>query len=131
MALNKPPEQQFQIGDKVIYLPEGVYTEITGYVWSFPDNVTAKIKKYRLSCGITARSCDLIDNLTPKSQHVRAQDLDTQSIIESLASWLKRQSDDAISSTTLILLNSIKRNASLSQIAENTARWEAAVRAGR
>ena len=37
----------------------------------------------------------------------------------------------SIISTTLILLNSLKRNASLSQIAENTAHWEAAVRAGR
>jgi hypothetical protein len=31
----------------------------------------------------------------------------------------------------LILLNSLKRGSSLSQIAENFSHWEAAVRAGR
>lgn len=50
-----------------------------------------------------------------------------------LTTWLSRQTDDAIISTTLILIRSLnpKRPASLSQIAENAVRWEAAVRAGR
>lgn len=54
---------------------------------------------------------------------------DIQDTIDDLATWLTRQTDQAIISHTLILLNSINRNASLAQIAENTARWEAAVRA--
>ena len=55
----------------------------------------------------------------------------TEAAIGDLAAWLARQTDQAIISTTLILLNSLKRQASLAQIAENTAHWEAAVRAGR
>lgn len=56
-----------------------------------------------------------------------------QAMLEALTTWLSRQTDDAIISTTLILIRSLnpKRPASLSQIAENTAHWEAAVRAGR
>lgn len=56
-----------------------------------------------------------------------------QAMLEALTTWLSRQTDDAIISTTLILIRSLnpKRPASLSQIAENTAYWEAAVRAGR
>ena len=49
--------------------------------------------------------------------------------IRALTKWLAHQTDQAIISHTLILLNSLKRSASLAQIAENTARWEAAVRA--
>ena len=53
--------------------------------------------------------------------------------IEALKAWVAPLTDPAIVSTTLILIRSInpKRPASLSQIAENTAHWEAAVRAGR
>lgn len=52
-------------------------------------------------------------------------------VIADLTTWLARQTDQAIISHTLILLNSLKRNAPLAQIADNTAHWEAAVRAGR
>lgn len=45
----------------------------------------------------------------------------------NLTAWLADQTDQAIISHTLILLNSIKRNASLAQIAENTARLSACV----
>lgn len=47
------PADQYQIGDKVIYLPEGVRTKIAGYVWvgrygcDLPE-----ISTYRLDCGI-------------------------------------------------------------------------------
>ncbi len=57
--------------------------------------------------------------------------LTVEAVVEALTVWGRRQTDQSIISTTLILLNSLKRNASLSQIAENTAHWEAAVRAGR
>lgn len=57
--------------------------------------------------------------------------LDTQIIVADLTAWLSRQTDQAIISHTLILLNSLKRGSSLSQIAENFSHWEAAVRAGR
>lgn len=51
--------------------------------------------------------------------------------IEALKAWVAPLTDPAIVSTTLILIRSLnpKRQASLSQIAENTARWGAAVRA--
>ena len=54
-----------------------------------------------------------------------------QATLEALTTWCKRQTDDSIISTTLILIRSLnpKRPAPLSQIAENTAHWEAAVRA--
>lgn len=53
--------------------------------------------------------------------------------IEALKAWVAPLTDPAIVSTTLILIRSLNPNrpASLAQIAENTARWEAAVRAGR
>lgn len=51
--------------------------------------------------------------------------------LEALTTWGKLQTEQAVISHTLILLNSLKRGAPLSQIAENTVRWEAAVRAGR
>lgn len=56
---------------------------------------------------------------------------DVSNTIRDLTTWVAVQTDQAIISHTLILLNSLKRNASLAQIAENTAHWEAAVRAGR
>lgn len=57
--------------------------------------------------------------------------LEVSNTIRDLTAWLADQTDQAIIGHTLILLNSLKRNASLAQIAENTAHWEAAVRAGR
>lgn len=56
---------------------------------------------------------------------------DLAATVEALTGWLANQTDQAIISHTLILLNSLKRGASLSQIAENFSHWEAAVRAGR
>lgn len=56
---------------------------------------------------------------------------EVSNVIGSLTAWLSRQTDQAIISHTLILLNSLKRGASLSQIAENFSHWEAAVRAAR
>ena len=57
--------------------------------------------------------------------------LTVEAVIEALKAWLTRQTDQAIISHTLILLNSLKRGSSLSQIAENFSHWEAAVRAAR
>lgn len=45
---------QFQIGDEVIYMPEQVITRVTGYDWLQCVDVPAKILAYQLACGISA-----------------------------------------------------------------------------
>ena len=52
------PAEQPQIGDKVIYLPEGIATTVQGYEWEFnpdPSNINhaPKLKRYVLGCGVT------------------------------------------------------------------------------
>lgn len=47
-------ELQLQIGDAVLYLPEGVYTTVEGYVWHEEIGAAPRILAYRLSCGIAA-----------------------------------------------------------------------------
>ncbi len=46
-------ESQFQIGERVVYLPEGVQTLIEGYVWIEAIGVAPRIGGYRLACGVT------------------------------------------------------------------------------
>jgi hypothetical protein len=46
---------QFQIGDRVLYVPENVNTEIEGYVWSETIGGVPRIVAYRLSCGISVK----------------------------------------------------------------------------
>lgn len=48
----RDPERQFQIGDRVLYLPEGVYSVIEGYLWIETVGRVPRIGAYRLSCGI-------------------------------------------------------------------------------
>jgi hypothetical protein len=45
---------QFQIGDEVIYLPERVSTTVTGYDWLWSIDAPPKIVAYQLACGISA-----------------------------------------------------------------------------
>jgi len=50
----KSPKDQFQIGDEVLYKPEGVYTTIRGYLWlPIEINKPPRIGGYELDCGIT------------------------------------------------------------------------------
>ena len=51
----KEPNEQFQIGDRVLYMPEGVITEIDGYLWSQKMGKDPFIQGYELRCGITVR----------------------------------------------------------------------------
>lgn len=46
------PKEQFQIGDDVVYVPEGVYATVDGYQWFTTIGESPKIIGYRLSCGI-------------------------------------------------------------------------------
>src|SRR3990167_9758888 len=50
----RDPQSQFQINDMVVYLPEGVYTMIEGYLWIESIGSLPRIAAYRLTCGICA-----------------------------------------------------------------------------
>lgn len=47
-------DQQFQIGERVIYVPEAVCTTVTGYVWHHNTNDGPRIVSYELACGCRA-----------------------------------------------------------------------------
>lgn len=48
------PKDQLQIGEHVIYEPEGVYATVEGYQWVVPLGDNPRIVGYKLSCDITA-----------------------------------------------------------------------------
>jgi hypothetical protein len=68
----RSPESQFQIGDRVTYLPEGVYTEISGYLWHNSVGEIPRIMGYELSCGIVAQENTIAHCVGTPSQYVRA-----------------------------------------------------------
>lgn len=54
---DKDPKDQYQIGDDVLYKPEGIITRILGYEWSAasasrPDRLPTVIA-YLLDCGVS------------------------------------------------------------------------------
>lgn len=49
----KKPEDQYQIGELVLYAEEGVYATVDGYLWLESVNQLPRIAGYRLSCGVT------------------------------------------------------------------------------
>lgn len=46
--------EQLQIGQRVLYVPEGVWTEVIGYEWKHCIGGPPSIVRYELSCGIYA-----------------------------------------------------------------------------
>jgi hypothetical protein len=48
--------EQYQIGDRVIYTPEGVVTTVSGYLWFNTVEKRPSIMGYELACGITVGS---------------------------------------------------------------------------
>lgn len=46
---------QLQIGDDVIYLPDNVITKVDGYEWCEQIGEYPRIVAYKLSCGISAQ----------------------------------------------------------------------------
>jgi hypothetical protein len=54
------PDQQFQIGDSVLYVPEGVYATIDGYIWMQTIGQVPKIAAYKLSIGISVPENSII-----------------------------------------------------------------------
>lgn len=48
------PDEQLQIGDEVVYIPEGVFTEVIGYEWAWQESGAPSISRYRLGCGISS-----------------------------------------------------------------------------
>ena len=55
----KKIENQFQVGEWVVYVPENVITRISGYVWDSGGDTTAvnspSICAYELECGIVVQ----------------------------------------------------------------------------
>ena len=52
--LERDPATQYQIGDAVVYLPEGVVSIIGGYVWSNAVGALPAIVAYTLLAGCSA-----------------------------------------------------------------------------
>ena len=48
------PERQFQVGESVLLVKQGVITTVTGYEWSQSVSGEPSIVGYKLSCGISA-----------------------------------------------------------------------------
>ena len=47
------PDTQFQMGDRVLYKPDGIIATVTGYQWVETMGHRPKLIGYELSCGIT------------------------------------------------------------------------------
>lgn len=45
------PAAQFQVGDLVIYVPDGVVAQVSGFHWS-KHKTMPRIEKYHLTCGL-------------------------------------------------------------------------------
>lgn len=45
-------QDQLQIGQSVLYVDQGVFTKVTGYVWAHSVGGLSKIISYELACGI-------------------------------------------------------------------------------
>lgn len=58
---DKKPEDQFQIGDPVIYVPDGIITRVEGYTFYSDMFNPPKILTYNLSCGISV-GADLLSH---------------------------------------------------------------------
>lgn len=48
------PSEQLQVGDRVLYVDQGVITTVSGYVWQESLGSPPRIGLYVLSCGISA-----------------------------------------------------------------------------
>ena len=53
-GIARSPDSQFQIGDRVLYLPEGIYARVDGYFWNRTIGECPRVVSYLLSCGIEA-----------------------------------------------------------------------------
>ncbi len=51
----KHPSEQLQIGDPVVYLPEGIVTQVIGYAWGSEVGHGPRLTGYHLACGITVQ----------------------------------------------------------------------------
>lgn len=53
-------KSQYQEGDRVVYVAEGILTKISGYVWEkkYSEDETPKLAGYQLSCGIAATASE-------------------------------------------------------------------------
>lgn len=49
----RDPATQYQIGDAVVYMPEGVVSIVSGYVWSNLPGALPMIAGYTLLAGCT------------------------------------------------------------------------------
>lgn len=49
----RDPDKQFQIGERVLYIPDGIYAIVEGYLWLQAVGELPRVVAYRLSCGIS------------------------------------------------------------------------------
>lgn len=61
-------DNQFQIGDFVLYVHEGVFTQVQGYLWVEAIGALPVIGGYVLECGITVPK-DAIVWSSPAARH--------------------------------------------------------------
>ena len=57
--MGKRSEDQFQVGDEVLYEPEGVVTTVDGYLWLEAVGSLPEIGAYRLACGVSVPGSSL------------------------------------------------------------------------
>lgn len=66
MTIEQSIAEQYQIGDRVVYIPEGIVTKISGYMWRTSTDRPPEIVAYELECGI-AISSDYFCRAAPAS----------------------------------------------------------------
>lgn len=59
------PEDQFQIGDNVTYVREGVHSQVQGYMWAESVGGAPTVIGYKLSCGISVPRAELVRRQPP------------------------------------------------------------------
>ncbi|WP_127524586.1 hypothetical protein [Mesorhizobium sp. Z1-4] len=79
MTEAKKPADQFQIGDTVLYVPEGVITTIRGYTWQTNIGNPPRILTYALDCGInvTTSMIERLDDAKASAGGTRAKSRST------------------------------------------------------
>ncbi|WP_232629157.1 hypothetical protein [Methylobacterium sp. Leaf118] len=64
----KDPSEQLQIGDTVVYLPEGIIAQVAGYLWSQHVGSGPRLVAYQLDCGIAVSRDQLRPYEAPERQ---------------------------------------------------------------
>lgn len=68
----KDPAEQFQIGENVVYQPEGVVAQVVGYVWHEQMGELPTVAAYALSCGISVPGSALVREEDARARRIRS-----------------------------------------------------------